>query len=119
MSTRNENNHERLDRGFTVREDTIFDYLMHAATREDIASLRSEVKEDIAKLDAKIDRIGGYLDSKIDRIEERLDTKIDKLRLETKEDIAKLSTKIDGHFKTLVGIILVGFALPFVLKLFT
>jgi septal ring factor EnvC (AmiA/AmiB activator) len=129
MSTRNENNserNERLDRGFTVREDTIFDYLMHAATREDIASLRSEVKEDIAKLDAKIDRIGGHfdskidrLDAKIDRVEKGLDAKIDKLRIETKEDISKLSTKIDSHFKALVGIILVGFALPFVLKLFT
>ncbi|WP_440617642.1 hypothetical protein [Cysteiniphilum sp. 6C5] len=112
MSTQNENDVTRRDRGFTVREDTIFDYLMHAATREDIA-----------KLDAKIDRVANYLDTKID-------TKIDTLRKDTKEDFNKLdgkidrveerlTKKIDSHFKWLTGLLIVAVIAPFVAKFFT
>lgn len=95
-------------RTFEVREETIFDYLMHAATREDIANLRLEVKDDIAKLDTKIDRIAG-----------QLDTKIDKLRQETKEDFKELTKKVDIQFRWMMGILLIGIIAPFAAKFFT
>lgn len=112
MSQKSEDNKNHTRRTFEVREETIFDYLMHAATREDIANLRlevkddianlrSEVKEDIAKLDAKIDRVSGQLDSKIDRVEERL------------------TKKIDGHFKWLTGFLIIAVMAPFVANLIT
>lgn len=93
-------------RTFEVREETIFDYLMHAATREDIANLRSEVKEDIAKLDAKIDRVASYLDSKIDKVESNLESKID-----------KLNGKVDTQFRWLVGFLIIAVIAPFAAQL--
>jgi division protein CdvB (Snf7/Vps24/ESCRT-III family) len=67
--------------------------MTHAATRDDIANLRTEVKDDISRLDNSISR---------------LDTKIDHVRTELKEDISKLDTKMDSNFKWLIGIIITG-----------
>ena len=99
-------------RTFEVREETIFDYLMHAATREDIASLRLEVKDDIANLRSEVKE------------------DIANLRKETKDDIAKLDAKIDrveeritkkvdSHFKWLTGFLIVAVIAPFVANLIT
>ena len=110
-------------RTFEVREETIFDYLMHAATWEDIASLRLEVKEDIGKLDAKIDRVASYLDSKIDKVSENLDAKIDKVagNLDSKIDRVeeRITKKVDSHFKWLTGFLIVAVIAPFVANLIT
>lgn len=97
MSQKSEDNKNHTRRTFEVREETIFDYLMHAATREDIANLRSEVKDDVS----------------------RLDSKIENLRKETKEDFKELTKKVDIQFRWMMGILLIAVMAPFVAKFIT
>ncbi len=77
-----------------ITQDKLVDLLMHAATREDIATLRQEVKEDIAKLDARIDK----LDDKIEKLEAKMDAKFD-----------KVDAKMDRQFKFLLRMMIGGF----------
>ena len=78
--------------------------MTHAATRDDIANLRTEVKDDISKLDTKIDHVRTELKEDISR----LDTKIDKVNTD-------LSNKIDSNFKWLASIVIVGILVPIAL----
>lgn len=77
-----------------ITQDKLVDLLMHAATREDIATLRQEVKEDIAKLDDKIEKLEAKMDAKFDKVDDKID---------------KLDDKIDKKFTLLMRMMIGGF----------
>jgi hypothetical protein len=64
--------------------------MTHAATRDDIANLRTEVKDDISILRKEVKDDVSRLDAKIDTVN------------------ASLINKMDSNFKWLVGIIITG-----------
>lgn len=57
-----------------ANEKHIIDYLMHAATRTDIADLRNETKSDIARLDDKFDRELEKIDARFDKLDKKIDS---------------------------------------------
>lgn len=73
--------------------DNIVHYLMHAATREDIAELRAESNANTARLDDKIERIADKMDGKFNTLSDKLDKKLNK------------------HLTWLVGLMFGGFTL--------
>lgn len=80
----------------SIVADKVFHYMMHAATRDDVSSLRQETKAELVRLETKIDAAVERLEAKIDRLEARID------RLEAKID--KVEAKIDKVLWGFVGI---------------
>ncbi len=81
----------------TITQDKLVDILMHAATREDISTLRNEVNLSIDSLRKDIDR----LDSRIDKLDNRID---------------KLDNRIDSNFKWLMSTVVLAILVPIALK---
>jgi hypothetical protein len=75
--------------------------------------LLQEFRKDMRHIDQKFDHMDKkflHIDGKFDRIDEKFD------RIDEKFD--RMGAKIDNNFKWLVGILLVGIALPFVKSFF-
>ncbi|WP_395947653.1 hypothetical protein [Caedibacter taeniospiralis] len=73
----------------TITQDKLVDILMHAATREDISTLRNEVNLSIDSL------------KDIDRLDSRID---------------KLDNRIDSNFKWLMSTVVLAILVPIALK---
>ena len=73
-----------------LTEKEVVDLLMHAATRQDISELRSEVRQDRQHLENRIENFRSDVKQDINR----LDNQIQSLRGEVKQDIQQLETKV-------------------------
>lgn len=84
-----------------LTEKDVVGLLMHAATRQDISELRSEVKQDYQHLENRIENlrcevkedISGFK-TEIKQDINRLDNQIQSLRGEVKQDIQQLEAKV-------------------------
>jgi uncharacterized phage infection (PIP) family protein YhgE len=85
----------------TITQDKLVDILMHAATREDMASFKAEMKEDISNLRDKMDKDIATLNGRIDKLDSRID---------------KLDSRIDSNFKWMMGAIVIAILIPLVSK---
>ena len=83
----------------TITQDKLVDILMHAATREDISTLRNEVNLSIDSLRKDIDR----LDSRIDKLDNRID---------------KLDNRIHSNFKWLMSTVVLAILVPIAFKVY-
>ncbi|WP_158107011.1 hypothetical protein [Caedibacter taeniospiralis] len=92
----------------TITQDKLVDILMHAATREDMASFKAEMKEDISDLRDKMDKDIATLNGRIDKLDSRID------KLDSRID--KLDSRIDSNFKWMMGAIVIAILIPLVSK---
>ncbi len=100
---------EKKDMSVEITQDKILDVLMHAATREDISEIRSEMKDLRVELKEDITNLRSEMKD---------------LRIELKEDIASLRVEMSqlrnegqNNFRLLMGTVLVGILVPIVIQL--
>ncbi|WP_192484856.1 MULTISPECIES: coiled-coil domain-containing protein [Cysteiniphilum] len=106
----------------TITQDKLVDILMHAATREDIANVKTEISglgdkldKDIANVRTEISGLRDKLDKDIASVNNqinKLDNRIDKLD----NRIDKLDSRIDSNFKWMMGAIIIAILIPLVSK---
>ena len=101
-----------------LTEKEVVDLLMHAATRQDISELRSEVRQDRQHLENRIENFRSDVKQDINR----LDNQIQSLRGEVKQDIQQLETKVTTDIreirndnKWLLRMMVVSILLPIIL----
>ena len=110
MSDKNYQN-EGQKVALNITQDKLVDILIHAATREDIASLRTENREMYNQLDKKIDTLAIDHNHKIDK----LDQKVDTVSSDLNHKIDKLDSKIDSNFKMMLSVLIVTILVPIAL----
>lgn len=87
------------------KEDKIIDILMHAATREAIASIRNELKEDIADLRSEL---------KGDIVCFRNELKAEIIGVKTEFDLR--IDKLDGKIDKVIWFIVVSILVPILIQ---
>jgi hypothetical protein len=109
------------DLKLTMSQDKLFDILLHAATREDIARLDVKIDQGVQSLRSEITRLDGKIEDGITRLEggaARLDGKIDDSIARLDGSIARLDAKIDKITYGIVLAILVPVIVQVILHFF-
>ena len=92
-----------------ITQDKLVDLLMHSATRQDIAEVKTELKFEIEKIEAG-------LKSDIADVKTELKSDIAEVKTELKSDMKVIVEKVDNNFKWLAGILVVGLLIPIILQ---
>ena len=101
-----------------ITQDKLVDLLMHSATRQDIAELRTEMQSDKNELKSEITQTN----NRIDTLRTELKSDIAEVKNELKSDIAEVRNELkivadkgDSNFKWTVGILIVAILVPIAL----
>ncbi len=98
-----------------ITQDKLVDLLMHSATRQDIAELRTEMQIDKNELKSEIEKVELGLNSKIDNLRTELKSDIAEVKNELKSEMKIVADKGDSNFKWTVGILIVAILVPIAL----
>jgi hypothetical protein len=83
-----------------ITQAKLLDVLMHSATREDIAELRSELKSDKVEVKSEILEVKNELKGEISGV---------------RSELRSLGEKVDSNFRWIMGVLVVTILVPIAL----
>jgi len=112
-----------------ISHEKLLDFLMHAATREDISKLDDKVEKFNSKLEEKIDKLDRKFTDKFDQLDQKftdkfdqLDQKLDRntesLRKEFNDKLNQTTaalTQLDTKYDRLLWLIVTAILIPIIL----
>lgn len=102
-----------------ITQDKLVDILLHAATREDLATLAADTKAGFAMLATSTKADFAKVDTKFDKLEaklDKLDAKIEAVATENRAATSELSKKIDKLIYLVLATLIIPTALHFLIK---